>query len=46
MLNPVDFLKNRTNSKHISTAAKQQQDILFFIQSDVQEDITKEYINQ
>lgn len=44
MVDAVDFLKNRVNAKYISAAAKQQRDILYFIQSDIQDDITSEYI--
>lgn len=42
--NAIDFLKKRCNAKHIHAAAKQQRDILYFTQSNIQDDITSEYI--
>lgn len=41
-----EFLKERKNAKYIATANKQQKQINYFIQSKIQEDVTREYIEQ
>lgn len=42
----VDFIRNKTNSKFILQAQKQSKDIAYFTVSNIQEDITVEYVKQ
>lgn len=45
-MNPIYFVKERENAKNIRFATEQQKDISFFVQSELQEDISKEYLTQ
>lgn len=42
----IDFIKEKTNSKHIHAAQRQQKDICYFTESSLQQEITYEYLKQ
>lgn len=42
----IDFIKEKTNSKYIHAAQRQQKDICYFTESSVQQEITYKYLKQ
>lgn len=42
----IDFIKEKTNSKYIHAAQRQQKDICYFTESSLQQEITYEYLKQ
>src|SRR5690349_18598579 len=46
MLDPIDFIKKRTGGAEIVKAQKQQRDLSYFTESDIQGDVTREYLEQ
>lgn len=41
-----EFIEERIGSRHLRKAAEQQKQIQYFIQSEIQQDVTEEYLNQ
>lgn len=42
----IDFIKEKTNSKFIHAAQRQQKDLCYFAESSIQEELTHEYLKQ
>jgi len=42
----LEFIQSRKNAKNITIASKQQKQISYFTQSDIQQDVTIEYLKQ